>query len=331
MITKIVAIAANTFLETIRQPIYGIMLIVTCMMMVLNVSLAAYTLSDDDIFLRGLGLSTLLLCGLFLASFSAAGVLNREIENKTVTTILSKPVSRPTLITGKFLGLISALTTAFYISTLAMLFVIRHKVMQNTTDPWDLPAIIFGLGPVLLTLAISGFGNYLYGWQFSSTAVFLATPLLTLGYGLVMIIDPEWKLQFPHLGEANLIGAIILVLMLVWIITAVALTVSCKLGQVATLTICVVVLMVGLTSDYFFGQHHLAELSLLDQPGLGSKLAWIAYRLIPNLGIFWVSDAIATGKNLGASYMFSATGYAALYIVAILMIGVAIFQKREVG
>ncbi len=331
MITRIIAIAANTFLETIRQPIYGIMLILTCMMMVLNVSLAAYTLSDDNIFLRSLGLSTLLLSGLFLASFSAAGVLNREIENKTITTILSKPVSRPVLIAGKFFGLISALTVAFYVATLAMLFVIRHKVLQNTTDPWDYPVLIFGFGPILLTFVICGFGNYLHSWQFSSTAVFVGTPLMTCGYGLVMIIDSKWQLQFPLLGDSNLIGAIILVLMLVWIITAVALAVSCKLGQVATLTICVVVLMIGLTSDYFFGQHHLAEVSFLGQPTLPAKLAWIAYRVVPNLGVFWVADAIALGKNLGAGYLASAMSYAGLYITAILLLGVAIFQRREVG
>ena len=331
MITKLIAIASNTFLETIRQPIYGIMLIVTCIMMLLNVSLAAYTLSDDNIFLRSLGLSTLLLSGLFLASFSAAGVLSREIENKTIMTILSKPVSRPVLIAGKFIGLITALTTAFYICTLAMMFVVRHGVMMNTTDPYDLPAIIFGFAPIVLALGISAYGNFMYGWQFSSTSVFLLTPLMTLGYFLVMIIDSEWKLQVPYLGEANLIGAIILVLLLVWIISAIALTVSCKVGQVATLTICVIVLMIGLTSDYVFGQQHLEGIGLIDQPSMIAKLAWIAYRVIPNLGVFWVADAIAMGKNLGPAYMFSAFGYAALYIVAILMLGIAVFQKREVG
>lgn len=336
MLTKIFAIATNTFLETIRQPIYGIILSLTCMMMVLNVSLAAYTLSDDNLFLRDLGLSTMLISGLFLASFSAAGVLNREIENKTVLTILSKPVSRPVLIAGKFIGLISALTTACYIAAVTMLLVIRHKVLQNTTDPWDWPVIIFGLTPVLITIVVSGVGNYLHGWQFSSTVVFLLTPLLTVGFGLVTIIDPKWNLQIPHLGEANLLGGILLILMMVWIIAAAAMAVSCRLGQVATLTICVVLLMVGLTSDYFLGQNQIADAGFFGQPSVSAMLAWVAYRVVPNLGIFWVADALAMGKNIagqdiGIGYIMSALGYALLYIVAILMIGVAVFQKREVG
>ncbi len=331
MWSRIIAISVNTFLETIRQPIYGVILIVTAMMMLFNVSLAAYTLSDDNLFLQDLGLSTLLVSGLFLAAFSAAGVLSREIENKTVMTILSKPVSRPVLIVGKYLGLLSALTVAFYIGTLVLLFVVRHKVMQNTTDPWDMPAILFGFGSVLLTLLISGFGNYWYGWQFSSTAILLLTPLITIGYLLTAAFSPKWELQFPFLGDANLLAAIILVLMVVWIISAVALAASTRLGQVATLTLCAVFLMLGLTSDFFFGQHPIENAGFWGQPTHATQLCWLSYRVMPNLGIFWVTDGLSTGKYLTLSYLTDATAYALAYIIAIVLVGIALFQNREVG
>lgn len=331
MFTKLFAIAGNTYLETIRQPIYGIVLIITCLMMLLNVGLAAFTLSDDNLLLRDLGLSTLLVSGLFLAAFSACGVVNREIENRTVLTLLSKPVSRLTLIAGKFLGLITALSTAFYISTLVFLMVVRHKVMMNTTDPWDFPVIVFGFGAVLLTFLIAGWGNYFYGWQFSSSAVAVCVPALTLAWLLVGIVDREWNLQRPHLIDPQLFAAIILVLMLVWIITAAALTVSCKFSEAPTLTLCAALVAVGLTSDYFFGEHHLAGQGFLAQPTFGQQTAWLAYHTIPNLAVFWVTDAQALGKLISLSYLLSATAYAALYIFAILAIGVAIFQRRELG
>lgn len=346
MFSKVLAIAQNTFLETIRQPVYGIILIVTCFMMILNNSLSAYTLSDDDLFLRDLGLSTLLISGLFLAALSAAGVLNREIENKTVLTLISKPISRPALIIGKFAGLITALTVAFYVCTLVMLLVLRHKVMENTSDPWDMPVILFGCGAVLLTLFIAGVGNYWYGWQFTSTAVGLFTLLLTIAAILVAFISREWQFQNPFAepppnpmatGPQPATGfqmfcAIALVLMMVWVLTSVALATSCKLGQAPTLVICGVVLVAGLTSDYFFGQNQqLISLSLLEQPSFGAQISWLAYRIIPNLSIFWVADALTTGKLLSMSYLLNAMAYAALYITAILLLGVALFQRREVG
>ena len=115
MVGKLLAISINTFLETIRQPIFGVVLATTLLLMMLNVSLAAYTLDDDDKLLTELGLSTLLLSGLFLASFSATSVLTREVEVKTVLTVISKPVSRWLFILGKYLGLLAGLALAFYI------------------------------------------------------------------------------------------------------------------------------------------------------------------------------------------------------------------------
>ncbi|MFQ5495005.1 MAG: ABC transporter permease, partial [Phycisphaerae bacterium] len=91
MLQRMLTVAWATFIETIRQPIYGVILLATAILMVLNVSLAAFTLGDDNKLLLDIGLSTLLLSGLFLSAFSAAGVLGREIENKTVLTVISKP------------------------------------------------------------------------------------------------------------------------------------------------------------------------------------------------------------------------------------------------
>jgi hypothetical protein len=331
MIPKIIAIATNTFLETIRQPIYGIMLILTCLMMVLNVALAGFTLSDDNLFLRDLGLSTLLVTGLFLASFSASGVITREIDNKTVLTLISKPVTRTTLITGKFVGLATALTTAFYIGTITLLFVVRHRVLMNSTDNWDLPVIIFGFGAILLTMIVGGLGNYLYGWPFSSSAVFLVVAFLTAGYGFVMVIDAEWQIQFPHLGEFQLLASIFLVLLLVWMVTAVALAASCRFGQIPTLLVCMTVMAIGLASDYFFGRAQVEGVGLFDQPTLASQLAWVAYRVTPNFGFFWVTDAQSMGKFIDVPYLVMSFGYALLFIIAFLVLGIAIFQKRELS
>ncbi len=330
MIPKIIAIAGNTYLETIRQPVYGIVVGLTYAMMMLNMALAAFTLSNDNLFLRDLGLSTLLVSGLFLAAFSAAGVLNREIENKTVLTLISKPISRPALIVGKFIGLISALTTAFYLSTLAFLLVVRHGVLQNTTDPWNMPVIIFGGGAVLLSLVIAGIGNYWNGWQFSSTLIFLNLGLLTVGALIAGFVDVDWEVH-PIVIEAQLLGSITLVLLMVWIITAIALAASCRIGQIPTLMVCLVVLAVGLTSDYVFGRHQFEDLGLWNQPSVVSMAAWVLYRIIPNLGVFWVADAVTAGKDLSLAYVTSAGVYAGMFICAFLAIGVGIFQKREVG
>jgi ABC-type transport system involved in multi-copper enzyme maturation permease subunit len=322
MLNRLYGIAANTFLETIRQPIYGVVLLLTALLMVLNVGLAAYTLEDDDKVLLDLGLSTLLLSGMFLAAFSAAGVLSREIENKTALTVISKPVSRPVFFLGKFLGLAGAMGVAMYLNFLVFVLIVRHGVLQTSTTPWDLPAIVFGTGGLLAALAIAGYLNYVHGREFMSIAVGLAVPLLTVGVLLMGFFDRTWKLQKYSIGviDKQVGVAAFLVLLAVLVLAAVALTASTRLKQGMTLLVCMLVLAVGSISDYVVGQY-------------AAKSAVLAaiYRIIPNFSVLYVSDPITDQVRVPLGYVMQAGAYALLVMSGILMLGVALFQRREVG
>lgn len=315
----------NTFVETLRQPIFGVILMLTAAMLILNVSLAAFTLDDDNKLLLDLGLSTLLLSGLFLAAFSATGVLSREIDNKTVLSVISKPVTRPLFIFGKFTGLIAALGLAYYLSALVFILAQRHGVLQNSSDPWDAPVLTLGFGSVALASFVAAFCNYLYGKHFSTTAIAVQTPLLTLGVLVVCFFDKQWE---PIPFASNFVGgqvllAVFLVFLVVVIMASVALAASTRFGQMMTLIICVVFLLVGLIADYCLGQY--AE---------SSKIAALLYGLIPNVGPFWIIDGLYAESAQTAVplvYVGYATGYATLLTIAIVSIAIIAFQRREVG
>ena len=115
MINKLITIVKNTFTETIRQPIYCVIIVSALFLFFLSPAITMYTMDDDNKLLREIGLSTLFLTGLFISIFSASGAVNEEIENITITTILSKPVSRPVFVIGKFLGVSFAVILAHYI------------------------------------------------------------------------------------------------------------------------------------------------------------------------------------------------------------------------
>jgi hypothetical protein len=260
MLTKLLAILRNTFTETIRQPVFGLLVLVIMGCLTINTMIAAFSTSpsdeiyDDNKMLYDLGLSTLLVGGLFLAGFSSAGILSREIENKTVLTVISKPVSRPVFVVGKALGLGGALTVGYYLCALTFFLSARHGVMQASAQHFDWPVLLFGFGAVVLTFLIATFCNYFYGWQFPSTCLALGGVLMTMACGLVGFIDNEWHTQSfaTKIVEAQLPTAVVLVYFAVMILTAVALAASTRLGQVMTLLICFLVLALGLTSDYFF-------------------------------------------------------------------------------
>jgi len=322
MWTKLFSIARNCFPETIRQPIYGVILFVTAALLVLNVALSAYTFDDDNKVLKDLGLSTLLMSGLFLAAFSAAGVLSREIENKTVLTVVSKPVSRAAFLAGKFLGLAGALALAEYLSSLVFLLTVRHKVLERSSQQFDMPVIIFGVVALMLAVLIAAFCNYFYGSQFASLAVGLVVPLMTLAVLLVCLISPEWKLQpfAKDFLDGQILAAIILVFLAVLVLTAVAVAASTRLGQVMTLAVCTGFLLVGLVSDYLFGLHADRQFA-----------ARLGYWVAPNIGFLWVTDAITQGNTITFGYVALASLYALAYTAAAMCFGIALFQRREVG
>jgi ABC-2 type transport system permease protein len=322
MWTRLFGVAGNCFLETIRQPIYGIILLVTAGLLVFNVAISGFTLDDDNKLLADLGLSTLLMSGLFLAAFSAAGVLSREIDNKTVLTVISKPVGRPVFLLGKFVGLGGALALATYLSSCVFLLTVRHRVMERSSQHLDMPVIIFGVSALAAAILLAGLCNYLYGMQFASTAIGFVVPLMTVAVFLVCLISPKWHIQTfgKDFLDGQIIAAVVLVFFAVMILTAVAIAASTRLGQVMTLAVCTGVLLIGLISDYLFGTR--ADESLLAQVG---------YWLAPNIGFLWVTDAITQGHTMGLQYVGTASLYAVLYVGAALCLAIALFQRREVG
>ncbi|QNN22767.1 hypothetical protein HED60_10980 [Planctomycetales bacterium ZRK34] len=327
MFEQIWTIARNTFTESIRQPIFIVVLGAACLLLVLNPALSAYTLDDDNKLLIDLGLSTIFLGGLFLAAFTATGVLAREIENKTVLTVISKPIGRPAFILGKYLGVTGALSVAFWIWSIVFLLTVRHKVMSTASDHFDAPVLAFGFCALLIAAGVATWGNYFYGWVFTSRLTGWLAGTITLAYLLVLMITPKWQFQsittefVADDGKLlQIITALMLVLEALAVICAVAIACSTRLGQVMTLAICLAIFLVGLSSDYFFGQY------VETYPAV-----WLIYGLAPNVQFFWLADALTQNNPVNSYYVMMITGYAALYTLAVLCLASALFQTRETG
>ena len=318
---KLYIIARNTFTETIRQPIYAVILAIALFLLFLSPSLTMYTMSDDDKLLREIGLSTLFLTSLFIAIFSASGAVAEEMENKTITTVLSKPVQRPVFIVAKFLGVTMAVFLAHYICTIALLMSIRHGVLETASDTHDWTVIGAAGTVAALVFLLSAFFNYAYDWKFSSTAVVLGALLATMGIVFLSFIDRNWQFNPKENGlhALDIYGSVLL-LFGALIIAALAIALSARFNIVVTLSACVGIFLLGLISDYTFGRY--AETQLW---------AKIGRFLVPNLQIFWISDAIYEGSKVPFKYILISASYAVCYAGAILALAVALFQRRQVG
>ena len=258
----------NTFIETLRQPVYAIIIVAALLLLFLSPSVAMYTMGDDNKLLRELGLSTLFLASLFISIFSASGAVGEEIENKTIITVLSKPVRRPIFIISKFLGVAGAVGLAHYICTVVFLMSIRYGVVGGEHGAGEHDWTVLSACGVafLLTFLLSAFFNYSYDWKFSSTAVMSAGIFLTLGLVFLCFIDSRWRFNPGGNGinSLDVYGTVLLFFAAV-IIVSLAVTFSSRFNVVVTLSACVGIFLLGLVSEYAFGR--FAEVYLWAKAG----------------------------------------------------------------
>ena len=272
MFGQTLAIIRNTFFESIRQPILLVMLVVGTIGLIFSNLLAGFTMEDDQRMMVDLGLSTVFLCGTLLAAFIATNVLNREIENLTALTVISKPVARPIFVLGKFLGVAGALVLATVYLSFVFLLVEMHGVLQTVRQPIHLPVIVFGVGAGGLGVVAALWCNYFYGKVFSSTVICLVTPLAGLAYLFSLMFDTGFTVQPISVSfDGQLWLALTSIMMAILVLTAIAIAASTRLGQVLTLCTTLGIFLLGMLSDWMFGRelNRIREMWLQRASALG--------------------------------------------------------------
>ena len=366
MFRQLLTITANTYTESIRQPIFLVLTLVAAIGLTLNPSLSAYSMETGDgdrKLLVDMGLSMVFLTGILLAAFTATGVLSREIEQRTVLTVVSKPVARPVFVIGKYLGVAGAILTAYWVLSLLLMSTYRHGVMSTARDQLDWPVIGFNVAALVVAGLFAAAGNYLYRWVFASTFIRTWALTITLAFAGVLLLDPGGQLQNPlhefiaHRGELVQIAVgLLMIFEAVLILTALAIAVSTRLGQVMTLLICVGVFLLGIITSSLSGKVNLALSLPADLDVISSVIAvvqanlpWatklvygltkLLYVTVPNLQFLWPADAISQGHSLihdrAGDFSLRMLGlisaYAGLYTTVVLAAAVVLFQRREVG
>lgn len=322
MFGQLLAVTRNAFVESIRQPFFIVWICVIGLGMLINPYLAAYTFEDDNKLATDMGLSMLLLGGLVLAAFTAAGVISREIENRTALTVISKPIARPTFILGKFFGVAGALVLAWWNWSLLHLIALRQGAFSTAGTPWDFPVLILGSLAILGALGVAVGLNYLFHRHFGAAFAKWLGLLLPIAYVIILSFDHGFSPQSPLTDvEPGVLMAMFFVLQAVFLFAAIAVAASTRLGQVSTLVICLVVFLLGLSSDYIFGKG----------ASEGVLIHEVLYATVPNLGFHWLADALTQGTigGIGLAYLTRVSLYTLFLVIGLLGLAVALFQTRN--
>ena len=133
--SRILAIAGNTFTDQVRQKVFLFLLIFSLMVIGCSAFLARFSFQEEFQMLKDVALGAMSLFLSFLAILAAAMLLPRDLEDRTIFTILSKPVPRHEYLLGKLLGVLAMLllsTLVMGVLFLTVLLLREQSVMLET-------------------------------------------------------------------------------------------------------------------------------------------------------------------------------------------------------
>jgi ABC-type transport system involved in multi-copper enzyme maturation permease subunit len=141
-------LAKNVFKEIVRD---RILYIIGFYALFLAISLRAFpefSAGTEDKMFLDFGLAVIHALGLIVAIFVGTGLINKEIEKRTVLVLIAKPISRSEFITSKYLGLSAVL--AVLVTTMTAIYL---GFLQFGNIPYSITSIL--IGAVFLFLQLS--------------------------------------------------------------------------------------------------------------------------------------------------------------------------------
>lgn len=105
---RTLVIIRYTFLEAVLQPIYSLLLTLGAAILFIFGLLPFFTLGEDTKMFKSVALDVILLLVLLATLFATSKSIYEEIEDRTMLTLMSKPVRRWQVMIGKYLGIVLA-------------------------------------------------------------------------------------------------------------------------------------------------------------------------------------------------------------------------------
>jgi hypothetical protein len=119
---RTLVILRYTFLEAVLQPIYALLLTLGAAILFVFGLLPFFTLGEDTKMFKSVALDVILLLVLLATLFATSKSIYEEIEDRTMLTLMSKPVRRWEVMIGKYLGIVlSALVGVLILGLVAIL------------------------------------------------------------------------------------------------------------------------------------------------------------------------------------------------------------------
>lgn len=304
------AVALAAYREGWRQPMYWLLLVAGALTIAVAVFLPYFTFGDDYKMMKQIGFDIVMLAPALFGVLAASISISEEIEGRTAITVMSKPINRRQFLLGKFAGILMACAAMSLLLGWVLNFALWAMPefdeinKDRAFDPMPAMAKEW-LSPFFTMLVPTGPARTIMqgtGIWFGDT--FAHSLGILLGFGQVMIL------------------------------VAIATALATRLPFVINLVLCLVV--------YFLG--HLAPVIVKETDklqGAGAGVGLIRFfgnlfdTLLPALEFFTMGPAIIRETPLDlwqfAGYVMALTGYAAIYTIIALIVGLFLFEDRDLA
>jgi Cu-processing system permease protein len=305
---RIVAIAVNTFREAVRDRVLVGMVGVALFVLFFTHAMAELSLNQQRRIVLDIGLGSISLFSVIASVFLGSSLLYKEIERKTLYVILPKPIRRYEFLLGKYFGI--GLTASVFISIMGAVQLWVTSVQAGAVW-WALWVPAVGI-PVVLVLSM---------WLARDrTAVLVPWSLASLAVCAAITWRTDVELGY-------ILGALLLTVGEVMVLTAVALLFSSFSTPFLTALFTVGIWLAGRSADSMATMK-----SKVLPPAIRAALKFLA-QVVPNFNLFVPSHQVLE-KALDAdatpwTYLGTSMGYAVLCSAILLTLAALFFQRRD--
>lgn len=253
--TVVWSLALNTFREAVRDRVLHSIVFFAVITLGASLLLKDLTLGDQDKIVRSIAEGGIDLFASLIAMFLGISLIWKELDKKTIYTILSKPMPRWQFVIGKYVGLLA--TVGVEVFLLMGLYVLLMLGQQ------DFPSLVFFVSMEMLMVELM---------------------LLT-----------AWTTLFSTYSAPT---------------TASAFTIS--------------IFVIGHLADDLWLLGSKSDSVLLEQMVHG--LYWV----LPNFELLSIRELSVHERTVPWDQVFAATGYGIAYSIVVLLMAVALFQRKDI-
>jgi ABC-type transport system involved in multi-copper enzyme maturation permease subunit len=150
---RIQTLAVNTVREAVRSKVLYVLLFFALVLIGTGVLLSTLSYVERERILQDIGLASIRLFGAAIAILVGVGLIHKEVDRRTIFTILSKPVSRTEFLLGKFAGLV--VTLWIQVAIMAAGFVLVSWMAGAPVTAGHAKAMLLAAGELAVLVAVA--------------------------------------------------------------------------------------------------------------------------------------------------------------------------------